>query len=243
MQRRLLIFILLITAAGILAGCVSVPASPGEQTPEQTDDPFSSGRWRGKKIAVLGDSITELGGFQPHLERLLGAEILSYGISGTTISGSFDMAFANRVTKIDKSVDLIVVFGGTNDFGADLALGDRDSTRITFTTFYGALRLLCKRLKEKYPDAQYVFLTPTQRTVPSLSGSGDVNAQGATLEDYAEAIKFVCAEADIPVLDLYHQSAITQKTAAQYLYDGLHPNAAGFEVLGEEIATFLAKMD
>ena len=95
--------------------------------------------------------------------------VRGYGIGGTRIAPrlmperpgeeGFGQYFGTRVEKMDPDADVIVVFGGTNDFGhGDVPLGtiaDRDNT-----TFYGALHVLYRQLWEKYPTATIVVMTP-----------------------------------------------------------------------------------
>ena len=48
--------------------------------------------------------------------------------------------------------DIVVVFGGTNDFGwGDAPLGTMEDRRED--TFYGAYHLLLQKLIDRYPDA------------------------------------------------------------------------------------------
>ena len=90
---------------------------------------------KGKKIAFLGDSITEGVGtssidhvYWNVIAQRTGAECYGYGISGTRIAvqqrvpspdPSHDLYFGSRVNDMIPDADIIVVFGGTNDFGQD----------------------------------------------------------------------------------------------------------------------------
>ena len=229
-----------------VGGCRNGAAQP-EVSPERTEageSPAPTARpdvWRGRKIAVLGDSITELNGFQQYLEELTGATVYSYGRSGTTVSGYDPSTFVNRVTTIKEEVDLIIIFGGTNDYHVGIPLGTISDNAST-ATFYSSLKLLINRFGDKHPGVDLMFITPLQRVFPAQGGTDGLNVNGDTLEQYAAAILEVCADAGLPVLDLYHNSAITVETADEYLYDGIHPNDAGFRVLAEEMAGFLANL-
>ena len=197
--------------------------------------------WCGKKIAFLGDSITELNGFQAPLKQLLELDtIYSHGRSGTTITGK-NASFTVRAYEIENDADLIFVFGGTNDFHENAPLGKPEDVE-SETTFYGAVRMLCEMLKQKYKDTAIVFITPLQRVLPPLTGTDTKNGLGFELSDYVEAIKVLCAEYKFNVLDLHSTSIITKETAGKYLYDGIHPNAEGFNVLAQEIAEYLCNL-
>ena len=132
----------------------------------------------GQKIDFLGDSITEGCGtsgpgycFADLLASEYGILTVNHGISGTRIARQrvpsdeprFDLDFCSRVPELDSDADVIMVFGGTNDFGhGDVPLGtinDRDNT-----TFYGALHVLYRQLWEKYPTATITPLSIYQPT-------------------------------------------------------------------------------
>ena len=112
---------------------------------------------KGRKVLILGDSITEGVGassydksYVPVFEKLSGANVKNYGVSGTRIARQtvkyeieqFDRDFLERVEEMDSDADIIVVFGGTNDFGhGDAKIGDFNSR--SECTFYGAMHCLC----------------------------------------------------------------------------------------------------
>lgn len=203
----------------------------------------------GIKANFLGDSITFGEGVldkQNHIywQRLRDNCGLScargYGISGTQIAmqqvkghPERDQDFLSRVESMDPDADLVVVFGGTNDFRhGDAPLGDmRDRSPYTF---YGACHQLMTMLIERYPHAQIVFMTPLHRSMEEFSGR--------RLKDYVEAIKEVAEYYAIPLLDLYATSGLQPQVPIimqKYCPDGLHPNDAGHERLYWRMRAFL----
>lgn len=194
--------------------------------------------WEGKRIAFLGDSITEMNGYQSLVRRYLNTSRgYTYAVGGTQLTG-LDRSFTQRAEDIKEDVDLIFVFGGTNDFHVGAPIGSVDDEAST-ETFCGSVRKVCEILTAQHPDSLIVFATPLQRTNPPGTGVHDKNALGLGLAAYVQAIIDVCADFQIPVLDFYNTSAITEKTADQYLFDGLHPNQDGFQVIARELAAFL----
>ena len=213
---------------------------------------------RGKKIAFLGDSITEGHGvsapehyFCNLLKETYQLEkALNYGIGGTRIakqlqaSGNpvWDNDFVTRVDDMDPDVDIVVVFGGTNDFGhGDAPLGTKyDRTNYTF---YGACHLLMEKLIAKYPEATIVFMTPLHRcNEDNFRGDGGKAQDVAPLSTYVEIIKEVMTYESIPVLDLFAVSGIQPKVEVlreKYCPDGLHPNDAGHVLIANRLAGFL----
>lgn len=194
--------------------------------------------WEGKRVAFLGDSITEMNGYQGLLRRYLNTSRgFTHAVSGTQLTG-LDRSFTQRAEEITEQVDLIFVFGGTNDFHVGAPIGTPDDKAST-ETFCGAVRKVCEILTAQHPDALIVFATPLQRTNPPGTGEHDKNSLGLSLAAYRQAIIDVCAQFKIPVLDFYNTSEITEQTAEQYLFDGLHPNQEGFKVIAREIAQYL----
>ena len=80
------------------------------------------------------------------------------------------------------------------------------------------------------------FYKKTDRVITMIYGLEPETAYTIQAEWEGEV---VCADFQIPVLDFYNTSAITEKTADQYLFDGLHPNQDGFQVIARELAAFL----
>ena len=114
----------------------------------------------------------------------------------------------------------------TNDFGhgdAPLgAFGDR-----TPATFWGALHTLFTRLEERFPGVKIVVATPMRRAVEHKEGKAD-------LCDYVRAIRQTAAAFGLPVLDLYEREDLSV-----YTPDGLHPNDEGHALLARLFQNFL----
>lgn len=215
---------------------------------------------KGKKALFLGDSITEGVGtsgpekvYHQLLKENAGlSEAINYGIGGTRIAKQkkpsdtpiVDRDFCERVDDMDENADLIVVFGGTNDYGhGDAEIGTM--TDRTKDTFYGACHVLMLKLINKYPDAQIVFMTPIHRC-EEFNPFGDryqgVEKVYAPLKTYVEIIKEVAEYYAIPVLDLYAVSGIQPEVhilREKFCPDGLHPNDAGHVKMAQKLEGFL----
>lgn len=206
---------------------------------------------KNKKINFLGDSITQGVGvsapefkyvevfarkFEPAIAR-------NYGISGTRFARQhtptvnnprFDLDFCSRVAEMDPDADIVVVFGGTNDYGhGDAPMGSFDDR--TPDTFYGACHTLMSSLIEKYPSATIVFLTPLHRATENRANREPLSAFVSVIREVAEFYS-------LPVLDLYATAGIQPQLAVQrqlYAPDGLHPNNTGAEKLADRLGAFL----
>lgn len=181
------------------------------------------------------------------------AEVRNYGISGTryaiqkgTKSRPKDdyvdiNSFSERFNRMEDDADIVVVFGGTNDYGhGDAPLGifsDR-----TPETFYGACHYLYSGLVNKYLGKTIVIMTPLHRCNElSEFGEGKEEAYGS-LKKYVEIIREVAEYYSLPVLDLYANSGLQPEVSgikSAYIPDGLHPNDFGHKILAYKLQNFL----
>lgn len=213
---------------------------------------------KGKKINFLGDSITEGVGASASdrvywrlIAERTGAICRGYGISGTRIARqftptvdqpSFDLDFCRRALEMDDDADIVVVFGGTNDFGhGDAPIGTMADR--TPDTFCGGLHTLYRELVEKYPSSAIVILTPLHRcNEDNPRGDGNKPQDVGVLKTYVELIREAAEYYSLPVLDLYACSGIQPKIPImqeKYMPDGLHPNDAGYSILADKLIAFL----
>lgn len=212
-----------------------------------------------KKILFLGDSITAGGGataisesYWKQLERNTGAVCIGYGIGGTRIAKQLNVDdfeksgnFCTRADSMEEDADIIVVFGGTNDYGhGDAPFGKLDDD--TVDTFCGAVNVLIKKLINKYPDSTIVFMTPTHRIDETGRIFNERNVRiDFDLEDYADAISEICKNYSIPVLDLFRLSGMQPNIAIikeHFMPDGLHPNNCGHARIAQRLEGFLKSL-
>ena len=215
---------------------------------------------KGKIINFLGDSITQGVGtsdtekrFSDIIARDTGAICNNYGISGTRIARqkvpsadiNEDKDFCSRIAEMDCNADIIIVFGGTNDFGHGDAQIGKMSDRTPYT-FYGALHTLYTELAEKYPGKQIVIITPLHRwNEDNVRGDGYKTSDAGVLKEYVDTIREVAEYYAFPVLDLYARSGFQPKVQTVrelYMPDGLHPNDMGHENLAQKIIAFLGTL-
>ncbi|MCR5694800.1 MAG: SGNH/GDSL hydrolase family protein [Clostridia bacterium] len=209
----------------------------------------------GIKINVLGDSITEgVGatcretGFVGVLARKTGAIVNNYGISGTRIARQkrdipaphFNTPFIDRVDDMAKDADVVIVFGGTNDFGhGDAAFGEYMSE--DEWTFCGAFNQLLKKLFVAFPNAEIVVMTPLHRASENVT-TNEIGLPCHPLRDYVEMEKKYCEHYSVPVLDLWSVSGIqpcNEVLRERFAPDALHPNDRGHERIADRIIGFL----
>lgn len=218
---------------------------------------------QGKKINFLGDSITEGCGTSAPEKTFIEllkkkydlAEARNYGLGGTRIArqseikdpdNSRDRDFIMRAEEMDSDADVIVVFGGTNDYGnGQASLGSIEDRQVF--TFYGAVRALCENLIKKYPTSAIIFITPLHRWNEN-GGVGTWKPEGVvqhSLCDYVKAVKEACERYSVPVLDLFGAGSMPYNLAEwrePYSSDGVHPNDLGHKLLADKLGKFLENL-
>ena len=217
---------------------------------------------KGKIINFLGDSITEghsvedipNNRYDNVLKSMCGLkEVYNYGIGGTRIAhqnkpsekARWDLNFCGRAYDLYPNADIIVVYGGVNDYyHGDAVFGEvGDKTR---ETFCGSVDFLLSILHELYPGSQVVFMTPAHclnDAKPSVSLHKTV--PGYPLIKYVRAIEEIASLHDVPVLNLYEKLPIDPndpEDCQKYTAEGLHFNDAGHKIIAETLKMFLENL-
>lgn len=217
----------------------------------------------GKIIDFLGDSITEGVGvtdrsnnrYDNVLKKACKLKaIYNYGIGGTRLAHQsapsekprYDLCFCGRAYDLNPDADIIVVYGGVNDYiHGDAPIGKFGDE--TPATFYGAVRFLMNLLKTTYPGKVIVFMAPARLCYDGMNGLAPSNRpmkkpDALPLYSYVEIIKKTAALFDIPVLDLYNELGIDpmqEEDKVKYTDDGLHFNDAGHHIIAKCLQQFL----
>ena len=207
----------------------------------------------GMRINFLGDSITEGSGttapektfHQRMKEKYNLKAAYNYGVGGTRIARQsvaskeftlWDYTFEMRSEIMERDVDAVVVFGGTNDFGhGDAKFGTIDSNDVY--TYCGAVNSLITKLEKNFPDAEIVFMTPISRVTENEPSLPD----GKILSDYVQAMRDICKMRNVKLIDLYAIKPLNPFDEA-LVPDGLHPNDSGHEIMSDVIAKELMKL-
>lgn len=188
--------------------------------------------WAGKKVAFLGDSITDADhigttcNYWEYLQEMLDIEPLVYGINGCQWSDMLSQSqklFDEHI----HDVDAIIVFMGTNDYSCGVPLGEwwqyqdrevnsrgqldvRPCREADFNpdTFRGRINMNMAFLKEKFPRQQIILLTMLHRGFAEFGGSNIQPAEcfpndcNLYLDSYIKVIKEAGNIWSVPVIDL-----------------------------------------
>jgi lysophospholipase L1-like esterase len=168
----------------------------------------------------------------------LGAKLgINDSWSGTTVDGknATDKTSISNIQRIQNlgsngRPDVIVLFGGTNDYGLLDIVDKFDSTKmpteVDLTTVqWGALSQAFAqtilRIKHFFPDTQIVAILPGRTSsyysVTELREGNDLLAK-------------VCDHYKVPYVDLFNGSLTTS-----HLPDGIHPAEEGMDIITDEV--------
>lgn len=216
----------------------------------------------GKNVLCIGDSITaNTFCYIDHFKELTRCNIINRGINGRNIANSntIDNSFCQRLdldptapNGYPTDVDIVIVYGGINDWGNRIPFGEINAD-ITPNTFCGALRYLFKGLKERYLNKPIYIVNQLHTLVDSVadltsyselsykdnnensSYTITTSTEGKTLYDYRNAITRVARMYGLYIIDLHKVgfSALIASDRQKYYVDGLHPNAAGGNMIAE----------
>ena len=149
-------------------------------------------QWYGRKVAFLGDSITDkrhvgtTKNYWQYLEEMLGIEPLVYGINGAQWTGVLQQA-RRLLSEHGQDVDAIMIFAGTNDYNASVPVGEwffedecgvevsggnidvrrRRTPVVDESTFCGRINSVMSYLKSNFPRAQIILLPLCTVHMPS----------------------------------------------------------------------------
>lgn len=177
------------------------------------------------------------------------------GSTLTTSTRKLRTPVSQRYEFMDNDADIIIVSAGSNDFQYNWTeIGTMEDT--TTDTFYGAMKVLCEGLLNKFLGKTIIFCTPIKRAQTNLDTAADtvahkggnygsVNSEnifGKTLGDYSDMIKEVCAYYSIPVIDMYPNSLLNPALESQAsLFDSwkTHPLQHGHVMMANYIVAQL----
>ena len=218
---------------------------------------------KGLKVNFLGDSITEGVGvavaenrYDNRLAKMCGLSAANnYGISGTRLAHQihpsekprYDLCFCGRAYNMDETADMVIVYGGVNDY----IHGDAPFGKIgdqTPETFCGGVYFLMNFLRETYGDKPIIFMTPARCFLRHEVSDLEVSAHakklpgGKPLIDYVNVILETSKQFGVHTLNLYKDLGIDPHNPQDfeaYTMDGLHFNDNGHEKLAALLKKFI----
>lgn len=165
-----------------------------------------------KKVLVIGDSIsadyyadypkwvthlTDIGFFG--LDNITNDSVHATGFVARYNDEANDFITRLAAVTDPESYDMVIIFGGINDYIKDIPMGESGGDKLT--SFKPAVDDFFATLTERFVGARIAVLTPLRTRYYN-----NANAAGHKQPDYAEYIKSVAQKYALPVLDLMNHS-------------------------------------
>lgn len=132
------------------------------------------------------------------------------------------------------TVDYILVSYGLNDFFSEVPVYPQNYYDIH--SYVGALRNGILHLREHYPQAQIVLVTPTYSQLFE-------SEREYRIGDYVEAMRGVSVEMNTGLADMFHVMGDDAASRISHLDDGVHLSAEGREIYAQGINWYLTEME
>ncbi|MEJ2545911.1 MAG: SGNH/GDSL hydrolase family protein [Calditrichaceae bacterium] len=236
LMKKFSIRLILLLSLLLFSYAQSQNTSASERSIKDSEKTLNS-QWNGKRVAYLGDSMTQKPGdgstvYWEYLDTLLGIKPFVYGISGHQWNDIYDQAVKLRNDR-GSDIDAIFIFAGTNDYNDNVPMGkffaettkqtNHDGQNVTRkyrsqiyndSTFCGRINKVMSYLKTQYPLQQVILYTPLHRGFAKFSDhniqpeESFCNGQSLYLEDYVNSLKEAALNWAVPIIDLYSLSGL-----------------------------------
>lgn len=204
----------------------------------------SDNHLNGKKIVFYGDSITAQNKFPVIVKEYYGINAENMGVGGSTIfyRSETDMSSDSRISNIPSDADIVMIMGGTNDWGKT-----QIEEKLTYsdgfdrTKFKGAVAYIIQKIQQQCPNAKIIWCTTiggqnetratSSPTVQYLPQKDQFGQSGYT---FRNAEIEVCNTLGIEVCDTW-SCGINGNNAYTMIGDTVHPTDAGAKLIANYI--------
>nr|DAZ48685.1 MAG TPA: hypothetical protein [Caudoviricetes sp.] len=219
---------------------------------DKIEDMSKTESWyKGKKICAYGDSVTEQNKWQSYVSSYFNCSFYNRGVGGTTVtqfnSSTNHMSSDTRIETIPTDSDVILIFGGHNDWSnAVINMGDLKTDSLSESvSFKSAFALMIKKIQIRCPNARIVTMTPVGGRTEEESTNQDKQfyIRDLCMTDFANAVKEVSAYYGIPCIDINANSGINTLNHTTYIADLIHPNVEGGKLIANEVINGLKRFE
>jgi len=207
-------------------------------------------------IVFFGDSIfgnyTDSLAIPGVVNGFTGATVHNYGIGGDSslqFSGTLDAFLNHTAATTDTNMSFpydeinstenelcFILHYGLNDYYSGVALDDVENP-YNLNTYGGSLRTGIKRLRDAYPNARIIIMTPPFTSYFDF-GKEKNSSVGEPLYKYVDTGIAIAKEMNILYLDSYYSLGMNENNYYEYLVDGCHYNEYGRYLTGIRLTSF-----
>lgn len=140
-------------------------------------------------------------------------------------------------------VEILIISYGINDYMGGNQLRS-ENEEFDKKTVEGSLSYSIMMLQNKYPNLK-IYLTTPMNCIFEVDGQevdgNMISYGGGHVVEYVQVIEEVAEKYQIPVINFYQEMDITLENWNQYLFDKVHPNETGLQILSQIIGQSLNK--
>ena len=217
-------------------------------------------QYKNKYFSILGDSISTFEGYSTprfsefYTDRIkyssgivkfehtwwgnvidtLGGELLvNHSISGSKVCGKVGACSDARTSVLgrdDVTPDVIMVYMGTNDWGAGVKIYPEGEEHADESVFSFAYRAMLEKLKRNYPKAEiWCFTLGVGTRLFNPDFSFPYTKAGRHIEEYCREIRACAKEYGCRLIDLYRPEQPFDTL------DDFHPNFFGMQTIADAV--------
>ena len=219
---------------------------------------FNDSFYKDKKITCYGDSITAQNQWQPHVENYFGCTMINKGVGGTTVHNNGHkeviegverdswMCSDDRINLIPLDSDVILCFGGANDWGyPSMEMGTTGDGNLIDSQFKNAYSLMLKKIINRCPNARIITMTPIGGRTSSENENEDKEFEcgGRVMNDFSLAVQEVSQYFGIPCINIHGESGISTLNHTKYIADIIHPNSEGGKMIANAVINGMKRFE
>ena len=154
-----------------------------------------------------------------------------------------DIPIMEQLQTAGAGYDIYVIFGGINDFGNEIPLGESNGAADD-TTYCGGLKAAFDWIRSNNKSAKIYTVTPFKAYKPDdryWNPRSNIKKNGHTFYEFIQAQKEVAQIHGVPCFDLWANQQFSGASASEHYYtDLIHPNGKGYQAVADALVEFLA---
>lgn len=214
--------------------------------------------YKNKKITCFGDSITAQNQWQPYVQQYFDCTMINKGVGGTTVHNNGVreviegverdswMCSDDRINLIPTDSDVILCFGGANDWGyPSMEMGTTGDGNLIDSKFKNAYSLMLKKIINRCPNARIITMTPIGGRTSTANANEDKEYEygGRVINDFSLAVQEVSQYFGIPCINIHGESGISTLNHTTYIADIIHPNSEGGKLIANAVINGMKRFE